>query len=196
VDSGDLSEPARRSLKVVVQRNAEAISHAVSGLALDDAVHAICIWPSEDPADLVAYEVDVGLERDRQRALEELSPYEAFVCIWNGSDYAFHDVWSERDLRDSPGFDEAESRVVSELSRAGVLDPSRWVMNRVARRLSEGRPVRPVTDDFVAFVLNSGFSDELLENLRESSPPDVRRELRAKGLLPTDVTELAGFPAK
>ncbi len=60
------------------------------------------------------------------------------------------------------------------------------VLNKVARRLSEQPPLVPVTDDFLAFVLEHNFGDLLLENLRAAAPEHVVETLRTKGLLPDD----------
>jgi len=96
-------------------------------------------------------------------------------------------------LRDSPGYADAEVAVVDTLERQGVLDPATWVLNMVARRLSEAPPLAPVTDDFITFVLEHNFGELLLENLRTAAPPHVAEKLRLKGLLPDLETLEAPF---
>jgi hypothetical protein len=176
----------------VVERNVEAISAPLRKLQIEAPAYAACLWPSQED-ELNAYPVSVGLEPDRQRARRSLTPSEAFRTVWNPNTYAIDGVDPEPDLRADPDFIAAEAQVGAALDEREILDPPRWILNRVARRLTESPALSPVTDDFVAFVLDHDFDDDLLESLRESATPAVAQALRAKQLLPRNVMALEGF---
>ena len=124
-----------------------------------------------------------------------MSPYRAFQTVWNANTYAIDLMSPVPDLRAEPDFLEAELKVVAFLAGRDVLDPARWILDRVARELTLTPPIGPVTDDFVAFVLDEEFDEDLVSSLKAAAPPTVASALREKRLLPDDPTELEGFDA-
>lgn len=175
------------ALDLIVTRNVDAVATAVAALKLPSPAYALCLWPAEDPCELSPYPLSVGLDVDRVAALSTQAPASAFRAAWNPAEYRFDEVdLDQPGLRATTGYIAAETTVADSLEKQGVLDPARWVLNKVARQLSEQPPLAPVTSDFLAFVLDHNFADFLLENLRAAAPDRVAETLRAKGLLPDD----------
>ncbi len=141
--------------------------------------------PSEDDDDLAVGAVLIGLVSDRERALANGGPYEAFRDVW--------DVW--RFTREAEAAVEETSawRAASELL-AAHFEPREEIANRVvlaavARVLTERPPLSPVTDDFLAYAFEEDFGEDLLESLRAAAPERVARLLRERRLLPGSIEE-------
>jgi hypothetical protein len=176
----------------VLERGLDAVAAGLETAAPSALVYAVGLWGTG------AEELDpgvpcIGLEPDREMALREQTPYEAFNRVWNVSDYALHTT-PVPDLRFDPEFAASEERARETLRARGVWDPQRYLLNRIARRLAERPPPWRVTDDFVVFCFDEGFGDELLENLRFSASAEAAARLTDRGLLPADVRALRGFP--
>jgi len=180
------------ALDIVLERGVEAVTAGLATAAPPGTVYAVGLWGTSDEA-LDPGVSCIGLERDREAALTEQTPYEAFNRVWNVSDYAW-DARPVPDLRFDPEFAAVEEEAREALRARGVWDPQRYVLNRVARRLGERPPPWPVTHDFVVFCFDEGFGDELLENLRFSASAEAAAQLTQRGLLPADVRSLPGFP--
>jgi hypothetical protein len=58
------------------------------------------------------------------------------------------------------------------------------VLNRVARRVATAVLAFSTTSDFVVFVQDPEFDENLAENISFSATPDALAELRANNLLP------------
>lgn len=188
-----LSEGARDALELVERLNAEAAVSALRETDLPaDPLYAVCLWLPEDPMRLDAYLISAATEADRRELLASRSPYRAFHAIWNPMEHAVEEI-DCRDLRSCARFVEAVGVLASELKGRGVLDPARWALNRVARRLARSDLPVPVTPDFVAFVLDDQFSEDLLESLWFAAPPEGAESLRQQSLLPADLKELKGL---
>jgi hypothetical protein len=74
--------------------------------------------------------------------------------------------------------------VCARLHGGGVADPIELGLNRVALALSNPPIVEPRTADFVTFVFNEDFGDQLRNNIEFAANKEALSELEAKGLLP------------
>ena len=186
-----LAPAARADLEDIVSRDLDSIRSALAGVVISEPVFAICLHYTPESAELLdPPAVYVGTDSDRRRALAAGGPVEVFSAIWNPMEYTGAEVVPESSLREDAAFMALEERLVPALHLAGVDEPRRLVLNQVARRLSEAPVIEPVSDDYVAFVMDHGFHERLLENLRTAAPPAVAARLRQRGLLPDSIDEL------
>lgn len=167
-----LSEAARRDLEYLVARNAEAVVKVLDAYAAPRAAYAACLYYSREHEHLLDVPaVYVGLAGGRGST---------FNAAWNPMEY-------EAEL-EPPGvrdeaFVSAEERLLDELERHGCEDRARFVLNHVAREVGRAALSLPRTDDFLVFVLDADFGDELIANVRFAAPPGVADALDAQGLL-------------
>lgn len=103
--------------------------------------------------------------------------------MWNVSDYDL-DAIPEPGPRTDPDFASLEPLVWMRLRAAEVVDPTEFVLNRVALSLARAPIVTPRTSDFVVFTFNEDFGEQLRENIEFAATREVVAELEAKGLLP------------
>jgi hypothetical protein len=183
----------RPALSALVARNVECVLRALDGIALESPAFAVCLElnESDELDDLYADYVSVGQEAERRRLLDSLSPWEAWVEVWNNGRYALSAL-DVPDPRDDPTVGEAASEVLRRLRQEGVLDPSLWVLEEVAAHLTRNPPQIATTTDFVAFVSEQG--EDITRSLRWIAPPELQTQLKTKGLLPDDPNELPGAP--
>jgi hypothetical protein len=130
-------------LDIVLERGVEAVAAGLATAALPATVYAVGLWGTGDEP-LGPGVACIGLERDREAALTEQTPYEAFNRVWNVSDYGW-DARPVPDLRFDPEFPAIEEEAREALRARGVWDPQRYLLNRIARRLGERPPPWPVT---------------------------------------------------
>jgi hypothetical protein len=181
------------AVDAILERGVDAIAAGLAIVAPPGLVYAVGIMSTGEEELDPGFPV-IGLERDREAALREDTPYEAFYRVWNASDYAT-EASPVPDLRFDPDFLRLEEEARDTLRARGVWDPQRFVLNRIARRLGQRPPPWPVTDDFVVFSMPAdGLGDDLLENVRFSARPDAAAKLVQRGLLPADMRKLPGFP--
>lgn len=81
-------------------------------------------------------------------------------------------------------FEDAETTIEQELTSSGHADPSRWVLNRVARAVGRMELSLPRTSDWCAFLEDWQIEDDLWDNLRFAAAPKTLRALMAKGFIP------------
>ena len=176
---GALSDAARRDLDYLVARNAEAVVKALNAYAAPRPAYAACLYYGRDHEHLLeAAAVYVGLAGGRGST---------FNSAWNPMEYDAELVLP--DLRDER-FAAAEGRLLDELERHGCEDRARLVLDHVAREVGGASLSLPRTDDFLVFVLDVDFGDQLIASLRFAAPPGVAEKLEAQGLLPGSADEL------
>jgi len=178
-----------RDVDLVVAAIEQAVRDALREVKPKAAVRALCLYPGQE--DLFPAAVFVGLESDRRKAFATSTSEGVFATIWNPETFTGGD-WPVDVGPHGDALEDAGARVARGLRDAGTSDPVRWVLCRVARDLgSEGWPW-PVTDDFVVYLLDDQFGEDLTENLRFSASSHALEILTTKGLLapfgPSDLT--------
>jgi hypothetical protein len=181
-------------IQLIVDRNATVVAEAIAGLRVDEPAFALCLWASDEPELYAAY-ISLGLESDRTKFLSSSTPWEAAVEIWISDGTYTYDGIEVRDPRGETAFLEAEARVNEWLEAAEVEEPSRWLMEEVAYRLSREPPPIRLTADFVAFVHDRG-GNELISSLRWVVPAEKQGLLEQQGLLVDDIESLPGAPSE
>jgi hypothetical protein len=184
----------RPALTALVARNVDCVLRALEGIVLESPAFAVCLELNDEPDDvddLYPYCVSIGQEAERKRLLDSLSPWEAWVEVWNSGGYALSEL-DVPDPRDDPEVGEAAGEVSNWLSQQGIHDGSLWVFEEVAFHMTRNPPHLPTTTDFVAFVSEQG--EDVVRSLRWIVPPELQRQLETKRLLPDHPNELPGAP--
>jgi hypothetical protein len=174
-------------LERIVELNVELVKRVVSSMTVPSPAYALGLWP-EDPELIAPTVVCIGLDASREAMLSRPDRRSARMQVWNVSDYEL-DAIPEPDPRTDPEFASLEPLVWARLRAAEVVDPTEFVLNRVALSLARAPVVAPRTSDFVVFAFNEDFGDQLRENIEFAASQEAVAALEAKGLLP------AGFEA-
>lgn len=140
---------------------------------------------------LTADVVYVGLEADRAHGLAGEREWDAFRRTWDTNEWAIGPL--ETEIEETAALADASAVIVAYAEEVGEL-PNRLVLQQVARLLTETPPISPVTADFVAFLFEEGFGEELIASLTAAATPAVAATLRGKRLLPQNAEELDGAP--
>jgi hypothetical protein len=175
-----ISPDVEAAVRRVVDANLRIITSTLRTIKVPSPSYAVGLW-SEDPDLLAPTVVAVGLEVTRSAILRAHSPAEAREQVWNVADFAL-DALPEP--RSDPGFVEHKADAREGLEREGIWDPARYVLNRVAKELGRDPPIAPVTADFVVFVFDEDFADELRHNIEYSASDLALAELDRMQLLP------------
>lgn len=181
----------RSALEVVVRHNVAALELALADVELTSSAYALALPPDDFGEVLSADVVYVGLEADRVRALAQETEWNAFRLVWDTNEWAIGPLMTE--IEETAALAEASAVVVAYAEEIEEI-PNRLVLREVARQLTQAPPISPVTDDFVAFLFEEGFNEELIDSLEASATPSAAAALRAKGLLPRSSDELDGAP--
>jgi hypothetical protein len=185
------------SIEYVIERAVSNVRERFSACGATELVYAAALF-SPDPEALFASEITLGLERDRVAALASPTSYDAFWRTWNAWEFA-RSGRDEPSLYDDPEFLAAQQAVWEPRGAAWDAlgeEPQRYVLNRIAARVTAQHPLPSVTDDFVVYAFAEGFGEELIANITFSAGPDIANRLRAKGLLPADPNSLPGRPGR
>jgi hypothetical protein len=176
------------ALQVLITCNARCVIEAVSGLDIPAPAFAICVWPGEEPTELDPAEISLGLDTEREHLVSSLSPWAAWVEVWNPGGYRYTSI-DFSDPSGDPAFRNAADQLLQWLEPQ-VLNPARWVLEEVAAQLTRDPPAIPVTDDFVTYAFAQ--AEELTASLRWIAPPDLQRKLEQKNLLVDEPRNLGG----
>lgn len=155
--------------EALISRIDREVRQRLDPLSLDAPAYAVVLAPLDD---IYPFEIRLGLESDRQRALSSLDQLEAFSAVWQQYEFAIAE-----ELDENEEFAQLITELEPELHLSEVedgLDATQFVLYEVARRLTLAPPAVPVTDDF------------LLDSLRYSMSPELASLLRSKGLHPDD----------
>ncbi len=174
-----------------MRQNVAALERALADIELTSSAYALAFPPDEIDEALSADVVYVGLEVDRVRALAAETEWDAFRLVWDTNEWAIGPI--ETEIEETTALAEASAVVAAYAEEVEEL-PNRLVLQQVARWLTKTPPISPVTDDFVAFVFEEGFGEELIDSLEAAATPDVAAALRGKRLLPRSSDELDGAP--
>lgn len=181
-------EPA---VRVLVERCRQCVAEALAGVTLAAPAFSLCLFPNQEAEPLAPDNVALGLETDRERERASRTEFDAFVEIWNPTNYAYISLDEFEDPAGEPEWDEATATVLDWAHVAGIGDPASWLLEEVAAVLTRKPPLDSFTDDFVCWVFAQG--SDLVESLRWIAPEDVQRKLAAQGLLPADPRVLDGY---
>jgi hypothetical protein len=136
---------------------------------------------SHDPEELAAANLVIGLERDREAALQTSDPRELLWRVWHPLHYGASVPDEPQLVLTDDDFVAAQQAVYRELEDTGT-NAQQYVLNRVAQRLAvQGMPF-PVTDDFVAYAFDED-DERCDENIRFSAGLHALAELQRKGLI-------------
>jgi hypothetical protein len=128
-----LSHEADQALLSVLRWNVGVAADCLREMRAGEPVAAVCINLTQDDS-LGVPDLYVVRDRDFRRAVEELRDPEQWLDLWNPGWYPEED-FVETPLIEDAEFADAERGVLDALE-AQVVDPHRWVMLRVARRLN------------------------------------------------------------
>jgi len=184
------------TIEAVIERAVRNAEERLGRATVPAPAYAVAIF-SDDPDELAAGNIAVGLERDREAtlrnalkpdlpiALQNAEYAEALSTIWSphfhGASGAIAPHEPQLVLTD-PEFVEAQEAVLEELDAQGIWWQQQYVLNRVAQRLGSGTMPFEVTDDFIVYAWDQ--DDEALEaNIRFSARPEALAELERKGLI-------------
>jgi hypothetical protein len=185
------------SVEYVIERAASNVRERLSACGVTELVYAAALFGA-DPEALFPSEITLGLERDRAAALASPVTYDAFWRIWEPEEMA-RSCPDKPSLYDDPEFLAAQRAVWEPPGAAWEAlgeEPRRYVLNRVAARVTAQHPLPSVTDDFVGYAFAEDFGEELIENITFSAGPEIAHRLRAKGVLPDDPASLPGHPGR
>lgn len=181
-------EPA---VRVLVERCRQCVAEALADVSPQAPAFALCLFPNQETRPLSPDNIALGLETDRRRERATRTPFDAFIEVWNPTNYEYISLDEFDDPVGEREWDEASTTVLDWAQAAGVGDPARWLLEEVAAVLTRTPPLDAVTDDFVCWVFAQG--TDLVESLRWIAPEDVQRMLAAQGLLPADPRDLDGY---
>lgn len=179
------------AVAVLVERCGQCVSEALAPVGQAAPAFSLCLFPNQQAEPLAPDNVALGLEADRERERAARTPFDAFVEVWNPTNYAYISLDEFADPAGEPEWDRASATVVDWARTAGIGDPASWLLEEVAAVLTRTPPLEAVTDDFVCWVFAQG--TDLVESLRWIAPEDVQRKLAAEGLLPGDPRDLDGY---
>ena len=165
-------------LERIVELNIDLVTRAVSSITVPSPAYALGLW-SEDPELIAPTVVCIGLDSSRDVMLSGPDRRSGRTQVWNVSDYDL-DAILEPDPRTSPEFASLEPLVWMRLRAAEVVDPTEFVLNRVALRLSMAPIDEPRTSDFVAFAFNEDFGDQLRDNVEFAASKEAIAELERR----------------
>jgi hypothetical protein len=175
-----LSGPADGELRALVDQQLRVIREQLEQLErLGDGedVCWLCLDPGQDePVEIAT--MTLARAADRTAALADVDLDDGWPEAWNP-------VWCREEdeiLLPQPATPATPAALLAALEDR-VLDPKRWIAMRVARYLNVDPPPVPATDDFVVFVLNDEFGDDLIDELRFVAPPETYTLLRERGLI-------------
>ena len=174
-----LSPEADAALELVLRRDVELASRCLAELQPGEPVAAVCINLTQDES-LGLPDLSVARESDWREVAEGVEGPDDWLDVWNPAGYR-DEGWVDVPVIEDAEFEQAEERVLAALEDR-VIDPYRWVMLRVARRLNAEPPVALVEDGLI-YVLNDEFGDDVIEELRFVAPPEKFTRLRARGLI-------------
>jgi hypothetical protein len=181
------------TIEAVIERAVRNAEERLGRATVPAPAYAVAIF-SDDPDELAAASIVVGLERDREAALRSVlerdlpialhnAAYsEALWRIWSPHLYGADVPYEPNLVFTDPEFVEAQEAAIEELDAQGIWDPQRYVLNRVAQRLGSGTMPFEVTDDFVVYDYDE---DDVAceENIRFSAGPEALAELERNGLI-------------
>ena len=181
------------TIEAVIERAVRNAEERLRRATVPARAYAVAIF-SHDPDELAAANIAVGLERDREVALQSVLERDLPIALHN-AEYAqaLGRIWSPHLYGASvpdepqlvltdPEFVEAQEAALEELDARGIWWQQQYVLNRVAQRLGSGTLPFEVTDDFVVYAWDP--DDETREeNIRFSAGPEALAELERKGLI-------------
>jgi hypothetical protein len=184
-------EALRAAVSVLVDRCRQCVAQALEGITPAAPAFALCLFPNQKAYPLAPDNIALGLETDRERERAHRSPFNAFVEVWNPTNYEYISLDEFDDPYGEPEWDAASASVIEWAREARVGDPASWLLEEAAAVLTRTPPLQPVTDDFVCWVFAEG--TDLVESLKWIAPDDVQRKLAAKQFLPDEPRDLEGY---
>lgn len=192
MNSTEVPDPVRRALDVVTESNMLAIRRALEQLGtLSSPAYAVGLEADDLDEVLTADVIFVGVDVDRQRALAQESQWNAFRQTWDTNQFATGPIMTV--VEETAEFSAARE-VLVDYAESHDQIANRLVLNHLARLLTESPPVSPRTEDFVAYLFEEGFSDDLIASLNAAATSEVAAARRAKHLLPESDGDLEGAP--
>lgn len=181
-DLADISLDRRQrdALERVLDHNTSAALAGLTSASGNGRVCAICIFHEQDDS-LIVSDLLLCDEQQRESAIADFDLAEDWMDLWSPSFFEEGEE-CQVSLEVDDSFVAAREIVRAALEER-VLDPPRWVLSRVARRLSTESLPFPVTEDLVVFVSNDELGGEFIEELRFVASPQALASLRARGLI-------------
>lgn len=165
----------------ILQRQVELATRALAAARPAAPVCAACLYhgQTELETDFSLPVIALAPEPWRRELLGRMTPYDAFGVLLNPEEAPGEWVEPEHDPMQDAG-----AVLVPALATAGVWDPQRWLLCRVARALTLAPVPEPRTSDYLAFAFDQDFDHALAENLRFAAPDRVAAAWERLGLLP------------
>src|SRR5207248_2252177 len=125
-----------------------------AGVTPSSPAFALCLFAGQEEADLLPGNIALGLESDRERLVAGQAPWNAYVEVWNPTNYSYISLDDFDDPSAEPGFAAASSQLLEWAREISLVDPALWLLEEVAALLTRDPTVEPVTDDFACWVFD------------------------------------------
>lgn len=193
-DDLHLDPPVTAAAEHLVARICEQIETLLGHARLNEPICSICIdHGQEDDLDVVP-RIFAGRASDRDRIVREAEP-DDWTEVWNAYAYrdeedAVHPFVDEEGEEEYVSLDEehqAAWQVVRDALDGRVLEPTEWVLARVARKLNRTELPVPATPDLAVWLFDETFGQgSLLEQLAFVLRPETYKALEAAGHIGPD----------
>jgi len=164
-----LARDAEEALSLIETRVVQGLESALRMSALDDVVWAVGLRYADDQEEFEPASVHIGLLREQKSALNAKRMDQLYDPVWDLHRWSCEselDPWPS----DQPDFAAANELLAQALEDAGVVNPVRWVLARVARAATARAQPVPVTDDFVVVPVDPAAYDEIAHNVGFCAP--------------------------
>lgn len=188
-DDVRLNDTASAALETLVNGYAELVLGVLRDTDVEGAVCSVCIAPEQEPLGEHLPRIFAGSVEDRARLVDDADDV---MGVWDP--YAYRDeedvVHPVEDGDDETWVEVGEDVLaawvlVRDAVEPHVLDPTHWVLARVARRLNRERLPLETADDVVVWSFDDEFDpDRLRDQLTFVLAPEALSGLRTLKLLP------------